>query len=127
MTYLRSLLLSTLAIFAPVKAVLLATGALIVFDFLTGILAAWKRQEPITSAQMRRTVSKMLIFQITVISAFLIEKFLLEGSLPITKLVGGVIGVTEGKSILENVETVYGQPIFKGILKQLSSHNDSDR
>lgn len=127
MSYFKLLLLSLLAVLAPIKAVLITTGVLIISDFIVGIMAAWKRGEPITSANMRRTISKLVIFEIAVISAFLIEKYLLDGAVPATKLVSGIIGVTEGKSILENVEIIYGKPLFKAVLKQLSSHNDEDR
>lgn len=127
MNSLKYLALSALAVLAPIKAVLITTGVLIMADFVMGLLAAWKNDEKITSAEMRRTVSKMFIFQMVVICAFLIEKFMLDGALPVTKLVAGVIGITEGKSIIENAEIVYGQPIFKGVLKQLSSQNESDK
>jgi phage-related holin len=115
-----------MAVLMPIKAVLITTGVLVLADFVTGLMAAWKKREPITSANMRRTITKMFIFQTTVISAYLIERYMLEGALPVTKLVSAVVGITEGKSIIENAEIIYGQPIFKSVLKALSSHNDEN-
>lgn len=115
----------TLALLAPIHSMMMAAGALIVADMITGIWAAKKRQEEIKSAGFRRTINKMLTFQIAIITGFIAEKWLLGGLLPISNIVAGVIGLTEIKSIIENLDTVYGSSIFQEILKKLQSKNDN--
>lgn len=118
---------SLIGIFAPVHAIMLVTGFLIFADLVTGILAAKKRGEKISSAVMRRTISKILVYQLVIMSGFLVEHYMLQNWIPIAKIAASIIGVTELLSILENAEQVYGVPIFKKLMKILGSENDQDR
>lgn len=123
MEWLKALFLSVIAVFAPVHAVMFTVGFLIFADLITGIIAAHKRGEKITSAGVRRTISKMVVFQLAIMSAFLIETYISVG-VPITKLAAATIALTELLSVMENVESVYGSPIFKSIIKKIGSDND---
>ena len=76
---------------------------------------------------MRRTISKIFIYQMSVISGFLLETYLLGGSIPVSKIVAGVIGMVEFKSILENSNYIVGGDVFKMILQKLGSDNDSKK
>lgn len=116
-------LLVIMATLAPIKALIISCGVIIVADMVTGIMAAKKRGEKINSADMRRSLSKMVVYQVAIISAFVLETYMLEGLLPVTKVVGGVIGMVEFKSILENVSTIAGQDIVKMVLDKLGSKN----
>lgn len=116
--------LASLAALAPIQAVLVTVGILIMADLFTGILAAIKRKDKISSAVMRRTISKMFIYQLAVICGFLLETYLMGGILPVAKIVAGVIGMVEFKSILENSNTIMGGDVFKTILSKLGSDND---
>lgn len=111
------------ATLAPIKPLLLACGALIVSDMITGMMAARKRKEKIQSAEMRRSLSKMVVYQVAIISAFVLEVYMLEGLLPVSKIVGGVIGMVEFKSILENASTIAGQDILQMVIDKLGSKN----
>jgi phage-related holin len=117
--------LATVAVLAPIHAVMLTVGALIFADLITGLLAARKRNESITSAALGRTVSKALVYQCAVISAYLVEKYMLADVFPAAKLVAGLIGVVELTSILENAEKTLGVPIFRTIIQRLTSKNDA--
>jgi hypothetical protein len=117
-------MISFLAVFAPIKALILCVGFLIFADCFTGVWAAKKRKEPISSAALRRTVSKMVIYQLALLSGFLVEVYMIESLLPISKLVAGAIGMVELKSVLENSTVIVGQDIFKSIIKKLGSQND---
>ena len=116
--------LSALAALAPIHAIMISVGVLIAVDLATGMMAANRRGEKLSSAAMRRTVSKILVYQLAVISGFIVEKYMLSNVLPISKMVAGVIGMVELKSILENSNTVVGQDIFKMIIGKLGSDND---
>jgi hypothetical protein len=77
------------------------------------------------SSVMRRTISKIVIYQLAVISGFLVELYILGGGfLPISKIVAAVIGMVELKSILENCDSILGYSLFKSVIKKLGSEND---
>lgn len=122
--WLQKILLASVAALAPIQAVMLSVGFLIFADLVTGIWAALKRGEKVSSAAMRRTVSKMVVYQLAVIGAFVLETHLLGGLLPATKIVAGVIGLVEFKSMLENSGAIVGGDIFKIILAKIGSEND---
>lgn len=108
----------------PIHPLMAAAGALVAIDTITGMVAARKRKEQITSAALRRTVSKMVVYQVAIISGFILETYLLSEALPIAKLAAGWVGVTEFKSIVENLSTIQGAPILGDVLKKLGSEND---
>ena len=56
---------------------------------------------------MSLTVSKLLLYNLAILSGFLAETFLIP-SVPFTKIISGFIAMTELKSISENVSAVTG-------------------
>lgn len=122
----KIMLAAAFAILAPIHAVMAATGFLIVMDTVTGIMAARKRGDVIKSASLRRSVSKMLVYQIAVITGFIAQKYLLADLIPVSSVVAAMIGMVELTSILENLHVVYGSNIFQGLLDKLGSKNDVD-
>jgi hypothetical protein len=122
--FLAKLSIAICAALAPIKMVMITVGVLILVDLITGIWAALKRGEKVSSAAMRRTISKMFIYQMSVICGFLLETYILSGSIPVSKIVAGVIGMVEFKSVLENSNVIVGDDVFTMILKKLGSDND---
>lgn len=120
MTYLKNLLLSIGVVLAPIKMSLLAVFILCVVDLVSGILAARKRGEVITSYGIRRTVLKLFIYESSIICAFLVEMYLTGPDLLILKLVTSLIGLAELKSVLENLNTLSEGSLLKAILDKLS-------
>lgn len=114
--WLVPLLLSALALLAPIHTLMAAVGVLIAADFITGIMAARRRGEPITSRAMGRTVYKCLGYQLAVISGFALEA-LIPGGLPIAKLCAAAIGLSEFKSLGENVRTLTGVDLWAVVRK----------
>jgi len=125
--YAQPLLLSALAVIAPIKAILIVTGFLIFADLLSGVIAAHKRGEKITSGGLRRTITKCLVYNLAVISGFLVEKYMIADIVPISKLISGVISIVELKSILENLNSINGTNIFKTVISSLGSKNDEEK
>lgn len=123
MHYLKIAALVTVSFFAPIKLLLVASTLLVLADSVTGMLAARKRGEAISSAGMRRTVSKLLVYQGAIIAGFLIE-MLMSGALPVAKLVAGCVAAVEGKSALENLDAINGSSVFKTIVEKIGSKND---
>lgn len=122
--WLSKVALASLAALAPIKMVMITVGVLIMADLVTGIWAALKLGEKVSSAAMRRTVSKMFIYQLAVICGFMLETYILDGIVPVAKIVAGVIGMVEFKSILENSNYIVGGDLFKIIIAKLGSDND---
>lgn len=126
-SYLKLLLVASLATLAPIKEVFITAGVLVFADMLTGMWAASKRGEKISSAAMRRSVSKFFIYQVAILTGFLTEVYMLDGSVPVSKIVAGLIGAVEAKSILENADGVLGGSLFKSLIGVLGSKNDQKK
>ena len=122
-SYLSNLAISAMAALAPIKPVMITVGVLILSDLITGVWAAYKRKEPITSAALGRTVSKMVVYQTAVVTGFLLQRYLLGDALPVVNVVGGMIGMVEFKSFMENANVIVDGDIFKQIIKKLGSKN----
>lgn len=125
--YAQPLALSILAVLAPIKAILLVTGFLIFSDLVSGVIAARKRGETISSSGLRRTITKILVYNLAVISGFLVETYMISELLPVSKLISGVIALVELKSILENLNNINGTDIFKTVISSLGSKNDEKK
>lgn len=125
MRILEGLALSVLAVFAPIQGIIITTLILILSDLITGILAALKKKQTITSAGLRRTVTKLAIYLSAVCLGYLVEFYMISGLLPVSKIVAALIGLTEAKSIFENLDVLNGNPIFKSLIEKLGSINDS--
>ena len=120
----QALLIAGLAALTPIHSMLIVTGVLIFLDLITGVWAALKRNEQIKSAPLRRTVSKLFIYHITIISGYVIQKHMLGDLIPVSNIVAGTIGLVELKSILENGSAILGNNLVKLIIERLGSKND---
>jgi hypothetical protein len=85
-----------------------------------GILAAKKRGEPITSSGLKRTVVKTFVYEAVIMMGYLTEQYLTGDLIPVVKILGGLVGLTEFKSVLENAEELTGIPLLKTIIDKLS-------
>ena len=121
----KYVLLPLMAVFAPIVPMLITTIVLIIFDLISGILASLKRGESFKSSALRRTVTKFFVYDMAIIAGFITEKYLLNDSLPLVKIVAGIISVTELSSLYENLNIIYGSNIFNKILAIFGSKNDS--
>ena len=119
----EAITISTLAVFAPIKEMIVVAALAVVVDLITGIIAAYKRGEKIKSSKMATTVSKLLVIQTAIIMSFLIQKFLIQDSFPLTSWVSGIIGIQQVYSILENLNSISGGKMFADLLNKLSSIN----
>lgn len=123
---MKTLALALIAVFAPVKTVLVVSLVLVIADFITGVVAAYKRGDKITSARMKESIIKSLVYETAIIFAYLAEHFLIGDLMPVTKIIAALIGLTECASILENLDSISGQPLFKKIIDRLGSKKDEN-
>ncbi len=63
-----------LAFFIPISGILLMIGVLIIFDTVAGIWKAKKLGEKITSRRLSAIISKLALYELTVIMFFLIDR-----------------------------------------------------
>lgn len=111
------------ALLAPIHTTMFAVGFIVVADFVSGMIAAKKRGEEIKSSRMRDTVTKLGLYQAFIISAFLLETFLLSDAVPVVKILAAIIGMTEFKSLTENMSAILGRDLFKELIDKLGSKN----
>jgi hypothetical protein len=104
--------LAGLAVFLPIKELMLTIGFLVAADMVVGIWKALKLKQRIRSRRMSDTITKLLLYQIAIMSGFLIETFIISELIPITKLVATVVAVIEFKSIIESIESVTGKDLW---------------
>jgi len=111
-----------LAILAPAKAMLITALTLIMIDLITGVIAARKRGEPITSAGLGRSISKLLVYELALVIGFITQTYMLP-EVPVASIISGYIGLTECTSCLENINEISGNNLLKSIVDKLSSKN----
>lgn len=120
----EALILTIVSIFAPIQQLLITTAVLISIDLISGVVAAKKRKEPVTSAGLRRTISKLFIYELALMLAYITEKYLSD-ALPFVKMVTTMVSVVELKSILENLNYISGQDLLKSLIDKLGSANQN--
>jgi hypothetical protein len=69
----------------------------------------------ISSKRIGHTISKFFIYNLVIISAYFLEKYIVS-ELPFLKIIAGFIAITEIKSILENYTKIYGANPFKMLI-----------
>jgi len=115
------------SIFAPTKPLLLAVGALVLIDTVTGIIASKKGNQSIESRKFSRVTTKILIYHSAILTGFLLERFILGSEdWPISKWAAGYCGLTEMISVLENLSVINGKPLFNDLIKKLKPINDKE-
>jgi len=107
--------------FAPIKGLLIAVGIAIALDTIFGIFKAIRIKEEINSRRMSNIVSKFVLYQMSVLLLFAIDKFLLGEFFKIwfqidnffTKVVAIILIFIEMTSIKENFEVAFKINIWK--------------
>ena len=114
--------------FMPINGLLFLVGFAIFVDTITGIWKAKKLKQPVTSRRLSAVISKMLLYEITVILFYLIDKFILNDilltffSVPLmlTKVLSLVLVSIEVVSINENYKAVKGIDLWQSAKNLIS-------
>lgn len=126
------------AFFMPITGMVLAVGFAIFLDTITGIWKSRKNGVPISSRRLSAVISKMFLYQLTIILFFLIDYFILNDILKtifttellLTKVLSLVLISIEVVSINENYKAVRGIDLWASLKKLLSRakelKNDTD-
>ena len=105
-----------LAFCMPIKDFAYISIIFVLADLITGIWAALKRKEKLTSKGIRKTLGKLLSYLTIIMLVHLFERFIMETDyLHLVNIVTGVIVLAEFKSITENLESITGNKIFTKI------------
>ena len=118
---LLTLISICLSFFLPISGILIMIGVLISIDTITGIWKAKKIGEKITSRKLSAIISKLALYEVTVIMFFLIDQFILNDimltffSVPfmLTKVVALVLASIEVMSINESIKQVKGVDLWQ--------------
>lgn len=125
-SYLKTLILGLIAIFAPAQSVVITVLVLCIADLISGVAAAVKEGSPITSSGLKTTVIKVMLYETATLLAFLVGSYLVPEELPVMKIVTGLIGMTELKSVLENLDRISGDKFFRSVVSKLQSMGKTD-
>jgi len=110
-----------LAILLPIIPLILLVGLCIMLDTFSGVYRTYKQKKKITSRGFSALISKMLLYQGTLILFFLIDNYVLNElvmqftvvSLFLTKFVAIILVGVEVFSILENIKLSTGYDFIK--------------
>lgn len=110
---ITNFLLFFIAFLVPIQAILIATSVLVFFDFITGCWKSlskggWKNSKgdlTLSSRAMSHTITKSTLYIIAILTFHLTEIYLVP-EFPLTRIIAGFIGVTELKSISENISII---------------------
>jgi hypothetical protein len=102
------------ALFAPIFGIMATIATAVIVDTVIGIWKAKKLGERISSRKLSQIISKMLLYEGTIMLFFLIDKFMLGDILMkffsieflLTKVVGLILVSVEVFSIDENYRSV---------------------
>lgn len=116
----------------PIKDFLILTAFLTVADAISGMLAAKKRGDKITSRGFYRTIEKFTVYFLGILAAAgLHVAFIAPNAggimpnIPIVPIVAGSICFTEFLSFRENVEQITGVDILGGFKKIMNQFVDA--
>jgi hypothetical protein len=130
MKYLQYLFASILLFFVPIHGLLVAVAMAITLDTFTGIFKSIKLHglKSIRSRKLSTIISKMFLYEVTVLLLFLMDKYLLNEFVILwwgiefmfTKMCAIVLIFIELVSVKENIEEAYNIDIWN-MLKRLLS------
>jgi hypothetical protein len=126
-------LTATIAAFLmPISGLLFLVGFVIVLDTITGVWKSIKNKVKITSRGLSAIISKMLLYEVTVILFYMIDKFILNNiilqffsvDLLLTKILALILVSIEVMSINENYKAVKGLDLWQAMKNLFSRAKD---
>jgi hypothetical protein len=111
------------AFLMPISGLLFLVGFVIVLDTVTGIWKSYKNKVKITSRGLSAIISKMLLYEVTVVLFYMIDTFILNNiilqffsvELLLTKVLALILVSIEVMSINENYKAVKGLDLWQAM------------
>lgn len=127
------------AFLMPISGLLFLVGFVILLDTITGVWKSIKKKVPITSRGLSAIISKIMLYEITVILFYMIDKFILNNiilqffsvELMLTKVLSLILVSIEVMSINENYKAVKGLDLWQAMknlfarAKEIKQHIDT--
>mgnify|MGYP003627603362 FL=1 len=121
--YSTKLMAIILSFFLPIVGILILIAASVILDTITGIWKAKKLKQPITSRRLSAIISKILLYEATVMLFYAMDKFLLNDivlsffsiELLTTKILALVLVSIEVISINENYKAIYQKDLWDAL------------
>lgn len=120
------------AFIMPLQSFLILSVSLVISDTFSGILAAKKRGEKITSRGFYRILEKITVYFAAILCAAGIQKAFIESTqldwfqaMPLVYIVAGSIFLTEFLSLRENIESLTQVDILGGLKKNIKRFLDA--
>lgn len=110
------------ALFTPLLTIMGSMVFLVLCDLVTGILKAKKQGELITSYGIKRTVAKLGVYLLVILMSHVTELYLTQGTIPVLNVVASIIGITELKSCVENINILTGGGVLDAVVRAISKH-----
>ena len=127
MKYLNYILSSLILFFVPIQGLVIAVGAAIILDTITGVFKSIKLNGlgSIRSRILSNIVSKMMLYEVCILFLFVIDKYLLNEFMKpwfgftymFTKICAIMLIFIELVSIKENIEETFKIDIWKLLKK----------
>jgi phage-related holin len=111
-------------IFAPIKATLITVMVLTIVDLVSGLAASIKAGRPITSSGLKRTIVKTCVYEAVIMLGYLTEQHMTGDLVPVVKVLAGYIGLTELKSVMENLESMTGVSVLKALISKITQERN---
>ena len=121
--YSMQLLAIVSSFFLPISGILILIGVSVILDTLTGVWKSRKLGTPITSRKLSSVISKILLYEVTVMLFYLIDYYILNDivltffsvELMTTKILALVLVSIELISINENFKAVKGIDLWASL------------
>jgi phage-related holin len=117
-------LTATMWLLAPIQAALITTIAMVFIDFVTGILVSRKNGIKLTSNGFKRTAVKLMVYLALITLSAIVERFMAP-AMPLSHIASGFVGMTELKSVLENLQLLTGVGV-SDIIARLSPQSNKE-
>ena len=112
-----------LSFFLPIVGILILIAASVILDTITGIWKAKKLKQPITSRRLSAIISKILLYEATVMLFYAMDYFLLNDivisffsiELLTTKVLALTMVSIEVISINENYKAIYQKDLWDAL------------
>ena len=121
--YSMQLIAIVSSFFMPISGILILIGVSVILDTLTGVWKARKLKTPVTSRKLSAIISKILLYEVTVMLFYLIDYYILNDivltffsvQLLTTKILALVLVSIEVISINENFKAVKGIDLWASL------------
>jgi hypothetical protein len=130
--HMTKIILALIAFLAPIQGILITVGVLILADTILGVWKARKLKEKISSRKLSQIISKMFLYEGTIVLFFMIDKYILGDILQqffaveflLTKVVALVLASIEVFSMDENYRAVRTHGLWHAFKKLVGRARD---